>query len=764
MWSKLPSVRFIVAIAVGIALVAAIACGADDAAAPEAPEAPEAAAPAAAAAAGTTAPAASAPSAPQQPAIAAAPAPAQEAPKAREEVMGQKVDPTWTCSPVCQAGDAFGSFVWTGSPPTEFGEAPLAAALVATGALPPVEDRLPVPSDILVVPVVNRIGDYGGTWRRAFTSSNDGQNMDRINHDHPIYWDTNGLDNMAHVIKAWDIDDAYNVHTFHLRKGNRWSDGELLTSDDIGFMHEMMEDDELVPSKPFWLKHEGILGQFKKIDDQTFQISWPGATTPNYGFIDLYAGLGNGGQWLAWARPYQWYGPEHYLKQFSLPHNPGNSAEIDKMVSDEGYETWVQLFRQKSIPHRNRDLPVNSPWQMTSPITGQQMVMERNNYYWATDPHGNQLPYIDRIVLQLGENLEVINLRAIAGEIDFQHRHIVFAKLPVFQQNKEKGNYENFFWPNVRGVDSGLTMNQTWDGCGLEVGCGNEDHELSKWLKSLELRQAVSLGADREEINETIFLGVAEEKAGLPFSYVPYYPGEQWESYFCCDRDVAGANKILDDLGLTAKDSEGFRLRTDGSNKPITFEFHVTTASFTDNEGMGELITRHAADYGLKINLVVEERATATAHRGRNEHQVILGGGGGHEMWAGEGGEFPIHDYTGYAIRNGLWWKSEGEKGEEPAVGSPIRRMAEIYYEGLTVPRGSDERNALGQEFQTLFVSNLYGIGFVGNSPASNGTIVKKNNFLNVPVLAANISTVQNPGVARTEQFFFVDGKNDSGQ
>jgi peptide/nickel transport system substrate-binding protein len=674
------------------------------------------------------------------------------------------VDPTWSCDAACQAGTGFGSFVWTGAQPTEFGEAPISAALVAQGVLPPVADRLPVSSDILVIPVVNRIGDYGGTWRRAFTSSNDGQNMDRLSHDHPIYWDTNGLDTMEHVIKSWEIDEAYNVHTFTLREGAKWSDGAPLISDNIGFMHEMMEDDELVPSKPFWLKHEGILGQFKKIDDQTFQISWPGATAPNYGFIDLYAGLGNGGQWLAWARPYQWYGPSHYLRQFSLPHNPGNAAEIDKMVSDEGYETWVQLFRQKSIPHRNKDLPIASPWKMISPITGQQMVMERNHYYWATDPEGNQLPYIDRIVLQLGENLEVINLRAIAGEIDFQHRHIIFAKVPVFQKNKEKGNYENFYWPNVRGVDAGLTFNQTWDNCGLEVGCGNEDQELSKWLKSLPVRQAVSLGADREELNETIFLGVAEAKAGIPFSYIPYYPGVEWETYFCCDRDVASANKILDDVGLTAKNADGFRLRTDGVNKPVTFELHVTTASFTDNEGMGELIVRHAAEYGLKINLVVEERATATAHRGRNEHQTILGGGGGHEMWAGEGGEFPIHDYTGYAIRNGLWWKSEGEKGEEPAVGSPIRRMAEIYYEGLQVPRGSPERNALGQEFQTLFISNLYGIGFVGNSPASNGTIVKKNNFLNVPILAANISTVQNPGVARTEQFFFVGGLNDAGQ
>ena len=58
--------------------------------------------------------------------------------------------------------------------------------------------------------------------------------------------------------------------------------------------------------------------------------------------------------------------------------------------------------------------------------------MERNPYYWAVDTAGNQLPHIDRIVMNLAENLEVLNLRAIAGEYDLQERHVSLNKLPVF--------------------------------------------------------------------------------------------------------------------------------------------------------------------------------------------------------------------------------------------------------------------------------------------------------------------------------------------
>ena len=58
------------------------------------------------------------------------------------------------------------------------------------------------------------------------------------------------------------------------------------------------------------------------------------------------------------------------------------------------------------------------PWKTASPINTPNWVLERNPFFYAVDTDGNQLPYFDKISLTLGENLEVINLRAIAGEYD----------------------------------------------------------------------------------------------------------------------------------------------------------------------------------------------------------------------------------------------------------------------------------------------------------------------------------------------------------
>ena len=61
-----------------------------------------------------------------------------------------------------------------------------------------------------------------------------------------------------------------------------------------------------------------------------------------------------------------------------------------------------------------------SPWKTATAINTPTWTLERNPYSVFVDTAGNQLPYIDRVVLTLAENLEVINLRAIAGEYDFQ--------------------------------------------------------------------------------------------------------------------------------------------------------------------------------------------------------------------------------------------------------------------------------------------------------------------------------------------------------
>lgn len=56
----------------------------------------------------------------------------------------------------------------------QYNEAPMLRELVEQGLLPPVEERLPVPEDVMVIEPVEEIGQYGGTWRTMHDNTDPG--------------------------------------------------------------------------------------------------------------------------------------------------------------------------------------------------------------------------------------------------------------------------------------------------------------------------------------------------------------------------------------------------------------------------------------------------------------------------------------------------------------------------------------------------------------------------------------------------------------
>src|SRR5207253_8254862 len=72
------------------------------------------------------------------------------------------------------------------APPAQFKEAPQLAQMVKDGKLPPVEKRLPdVP---MVVQPIEEIGQYGGTWRGAFTGTADFHAYGRSVYESMLRW------------------------------------------------------------------------------------------------------------------------------------------------------------------------------------------------------------------------------------------------------------------------------------------------------------------------------------------------------------------------------------------------------------------------------------------------------------------------------------------------------------------------------------------------------------------------------------------------
>src|SRR2546425_360815 len=392
--------------------------------------------------------------------------------------------------------------------PKTFKEAPQLAELVKAGKLPPVQER--IGQDPLVVKPLREIGKYGGTWRRGFTGPFDTSNGHRAaQNDKLLFFDYTGTRLVPNIARGWEVSPDGKVTTVHLRRGMKWSDGHPFTADDFVFWFEdVYSNKEIVPTPLSVMSINGKPIAVKKVDAITVQFVAP---DPYYALPTVLASVWGIGHHARFGRDaLGGFAPAHYLKQF-LPKY-ASKDDLAKRLAEAKMDTWVLLLKNRNDACRNPDLPVVTPWKTVSPINTPTWILERNPYSVWVDTAGNQLPYIDRIRMTLGENLELINLRAIAGEYDSQARHIDISKLPVLLENQQRGNYRVHLDPSDQGADVGLFCNQSYE----------QDAEIAKWLGTRSFRIALSHGIDRAQINEVFVLGLGQTGSAAPRGRTPY--------------------------------------------------------------------------------------------------------------------------------------------------------------------------------------------------------------------------------------------------
>ena len=527
------------------------------------------------------------------------------------------------------------------------------ADLVKAGQLPPVEQR--VPQDPLVIKPLNEIGKYGGTWRRGFTGPGDQWNGFRSasGPDHVLFWDHSGENVVPNIARGFEVQDGGKTFVIQLRRGMKWSDGTPFTADAFLFWYEdMFQNKELYPTPTSTMTINGKLGKLEKVDDSTVRFVFP---EPYYLFPEILAGSTPLSAHSYFGDPAGagCFAPGHYLKQFH-PKYAGKEA-VDRMAADNKFENWVALFKAKNRWQLNADLPVVTAWKTTSPANTPTWTLERNPYSIWVDTDGNQLPYIDKVNLGLAENIEVINLRAIAGEYDVQERHLDIGKLPVFIENQQKGSYTLHLDPGDYGADGGIKFNLSFDG----------DPEIARWIGTTDFRRALALGIDRDQINETFWLGTAVPGSAVPVDTNKYNPGPEWRQKWAV-LDVKQANDMLDKLGLDKKDSEGFRQRTDGKGR-LSLAVTTWAGQFVQWTRICEMVRDQWKKIGIDLQVQEVERTLGQQRFAANENQMWAWNNDGSEhLWTFPNHVFPFLPVDGGGALDAQWYQSNGEQGREP--------------------------------------------------------------------------------------------------
>lgn len=614
--------------------------------------------------------------------------------------------------------------------PSSFNEAPSLAEQVASGDLPPVEERLP--SNPLVIEPAEMIGSYGGVLRGAFTGPGDRQNYERWINDYTIFWDAGATELRPRLAWKWESNEDATTWTIYLREGLKWSDGTPFTADDYIFWRDyIVANDELVPAKPWWIVWGGELATFEKIDDTTFSITFADSF-PTFAVNlasstvagHLQGGRSGGGL----------YAPRHYLEQFH-PDFIG-MEEVTAMAEEAGFDTWNLFFLAKNDAAMNPELPVMAPWKPVTILASDELIFERNPYFWAVDTEGNQLPYFDRISMELVEELEVLNLRAIAGNYTIQGRHIDFAKLPVIRENQAQGDYFVDFWLSGTRHPVKVAFNMDW----------NEDPDTAEYtVHNVEFRRALSLAIEREEINETFFLGVGTPASMCPANTPPYYNSDRWDEQWG-QFDPDQANEILDSIGLDQKDSQGFRLLPNGNR--LTLRLDAVSGSFLDYPGIGERIAQMwAENVGVYMTVNPVERSLWIERTEANQSMMSIFETGEFnpealprllptERWA------PVADV----------WSNDPDP-DPAAYDGPqwVKDLVLKHWEATKEP-DAERRRQLFIEGTEILCDNQPRLGVVVDVPVY--TTIIKNNVRNVPKPFEWVVYAQTPGNGLPEQMF----------
>jgi len=753
-----------------LTLVVAIACAADESAQPAQPAAPLPAAPAAEAAfpSGSTA-SAPAPAAQQLPAAAAPARPAAlpaaaEAPSTGAGVVQsatarEGADPTMAMddfryvAPKIAPGD-YPSHQWDGPIPTNLNESPASAALVRSGAILPLEERLPVHDDIWVIAPYDEIGVYGGTLR---ITSRGLKTLDHLAVTSLVNGDPTGTSE-PRLIKAVEVSEDGRKYTFTNRRGARWSDGYPMTIEDIRFaLEDLMFNVDYNPNLPQELKSQitGNPARFAVVDDITWTIEFDDP------YFDLASSRHMWGSSKTRGCPRCYYNPSHIYKRY---HTKYNAEEIPALMKQFDQPDPRALFGNI----RNIRSGPGSDWRQTGDIPTEfdpdfiymgdmfaaamsELIQthcceggrsaERNHYFMGVDPEGNQLPYMDGQVLIQVESRDVGVFRSMNGENDYFGGDMILSEMPLYIANMDRGDYSVYIFRSPAGNDSATAVQQEFVA----------DEEMGRLLRTKDFRKALSIATDRNEMNEIVASGIGTPQQWIPHPITPYFPGQQYAN-LDAGYDLDGAKALLTKMGYSDANGDGFLDRKDGSG-PLSLHY---TASSTYYPHI-EVLQNHWGRLG--IDVTIDEGGSGGKVNIPNptlpfDHHISLYS---MNQWTVQWTRsFAGTRSTPLGAEMGDYWASFGESGMAPTGPDPkyqdaygkmaatgnypaditgnIMRMQDIWRTGIqTGTTYHPARVEMGKEYWRISAEEKYNIGYLGFMGIVRGMTMKRNNVRNVP-------------------------------
>lgn len=584
----------------------------------------------------------------------------------------------------------------------ELVETPMLEDRVAAGDLPPVSERVPEQPLVTDLEAMGKeVGQPGGeiTWlaRRA----RDIRIMNVYGYARLVGY-TPEFELVPDILLDVEVEEE-RIFTLHLRPGHRWSDGTPFTAEDFRyFWFDIANHEELQPFGPDpQLLVDGEAPVVEIIDDLTVRYTW---SKPNPAFLPALAG----------ARPLYIYAPAHYLKQFHPDY--ADPEALAERVQQSGERNWVALHLNRGNLYEadNPALPTLQPWVNTTPPPSQRFVFRRNPFFHRVDSQGHQLPYLDRVIVNIADS-SLIPAKTGAGESDLQARSLRFDNITFLKQGESRNNYQVHLWPSSYGSEIALYPN-----------LNASDPVWRELNRDVRFRRALSLGINREDINNIIYFGLARPSNNTALPESPVYSEDR--AMLWAEHDPDQANALLDEIGLTERNRDGIRLLPNGRPLGIIVE---SAGERSEEIDALQLIADNWRDIGVALYTNTSSR---DVFRSR-----VFSGDAVMSIWLGLDNALltantvprelaPVDQNWLQYPKWGQYVQTNGDAGEAPDMEFAIRLM-ELYDDWrATIDR--EERLEITNEMLDIHANQMTSIGIL---QGVQQPVVVSNRLHNVP-------------------------------
>ena len=352
---------------------------------------------------------------------------------------------------------------------------------------------------------------------------------------------------LAKSAKSEVTEDGTTILTFELGENIKWSDGVPLTVNDIKWNFENIWTVEPYSDYFSLIKDSnGNFPEIKIINDTTIQFIYKSKYRRGYTAVASAKIL-----------------PKHIFEQYSNTDNFNN------------------LWDFKNF---NKDLIVGSGAFIPKEyIPREKLVFEKNEYYYRKDKNGNNLPYLDKIIIYFVNDRTELKNMFLSNEID------IYEPLPEeFDSLKVLSDENN--WKSIIG-------NPRYGTNFLAFNFNAKDSRKRKWFRNKHFRLAMAKALNRERIINEAFYNYATNIYGpvSPSSF--FYNPEVENLNLDYSLDNAASELVLGGFDL----EDGILYDEEGS--PVTFEI-ITNEGNLMREKIGEILKEDLLKLGITVNLI----------------------------------------------------------------------------------------------------------------------------------------------------------------